>query len=398
MRRFLRQLAAPVFIFVLFTSFPFSKIFANYYLIDEYGRIVLMGPRGEVLGDQFMGGGQPPGDNRSQQPNTQSPSRPSETQGTSRQQSFEASFETQGKQVKPLPQQQMMQQRPQEQSQQRPLPQQNQQFQGKPSLTGQSFEGQDKPAESTAETEKNLQEMMRENGKQDQEFSREMGKQNQEAVREAGKQQQEVNRETEKNKREMMRIGVQNGELRIQSRQEGGGGGFGQMGQQVESVRIRQSAKNDEVEIRATGNEIEMNQNNIRTRTRFPLSVNDKNEITVTTPKGTQTVTVLPEEAVKEAFRRGAMTSFGSMGQPGKQIESGGNGDKDEIQQNNTQQVELVDENGQLEYKVDGLKEAKLFGFFPVSSSVETRISAETGAVTSVSQPWFFSNFGFLFR
>ncbi|MBI5449117.1 hypothetical protein HY948_02255 [Candidatus Gottesmanbacteria bacterium] len=372
MRRFLLRLT-PFFILVLFTSFPFSKVAAYSVLLDEYGRMVLMGDGRQVLGEQFIGRSEAQG-------------QPAGSGGGA----FGGSGGGGGQQLRQPSQQQQQQQI----MQQRPLEQYSEKVSGLKQV--QQFQG--KPIESSSEMQKKVQEMTRENGKQDQEFSREIGKQSQETVGEAGKKQQEVNREAEKNKREMMRIGVQNGELRVQPSQGGASGGFGQMGQNVESVRIRESAEKDEVEIRAAGNEIEMNQNNIRTRTRFPLSVNDKNEITVTTPKGTQTVTVLPEEAVKEAFRRGAMTSFGSMGQSGKQIEPGGNGDKDQIQQSNAEQVELVDENGQLEYKVEGMKESKLFGFFPVASQVETHISAETGAVTSVSQPWYFSNFGFLFR
>ena len=305
MRRFLISLT-PLFIFVLFTSIPFSKVVAASYLIDEYGRIVLVGADGQVLGEEFSGPmPSGPGGGGGQQQNNQPSSQ----------------FSSQSQQV---PQQQMM---------------------------------------------------------------REGAKQQQETVREAGKQQGEFNREMEKKKQEMMKIGVQNGELRVQSPQRGAGGGdFGEMRQNVDSIRVRESAEKREVEIKANGNELEMNQNNIRAKTRFPLSVNDKNELIVTTPNGTKTVTVLPEEAVKEAFRRGAMTSFGTVGQ---QTGAGATG---------KQEVELTQENGKLEYKVQGVKEAKLFGFFPVSSQVETRISAETGSVTSVSQPWFFSNFGFLFR
>ena len=297
MRWFLLRLT-PLFIFVLFTSIPFSKVVATSYLIDEYGRIVLVGADGAVLGEEFSGsmpgsgdGGQLSGDNRPQQQDTQP--------------------------------QQMMQQ-------------QIQQFQGRPLMTG-SGSGMQKKAQ------------------------------------------------------EMMRIGVQNGELRVQRLQGEAENEFKPPEKDVDSIRVRESAEKREVEIQARGNELEIKQQNIRARTRFPLSVNDKNELVVTTPNGTKTVTVLPEEAVKEAMRRGVMTSFGGVGQTGGTGQTG-------TAATDKQEVELTQENGKLEYKVNGVKEAKLFGFFPVSSSVETHVSAETGAVTSVSQPWYFSNFGFLFR
>ena len=297
MRWFLLRLT-PLFIFVLFTSIPFSKVVATSYLIDEYGRIVLVGADGAVLGEEFSGsmpgsgdGGQLSGDNRPQQQDTQP--------------------------------QQMMQQ-------------QIQQFQGRPLMTG-SGSGMQKKAQ------------------------------------------------------EMMRIGVQNGELRVQRLQGAAENEFKPPEKDVDSIRVRESAEKREVEIQARGNELEIKQQNIRARTRFPLSVNDKNELVVTTPNGTKTVTVLPEEAVKEAMRRGVMTSFGGVGQTGGTGQTG-------TAATDKQEVELTQENGKLEYKVNGVKEAKLFGFFPVSSSVETHVSAETGAVTSVSQPWYFSNFGFLFR
>lgn len=234
-------------------------------------------------------------------------------------------------------QQQMMQQRPPEQGQSRPSSPQQQTQQTQQFQQGKQFQ----PAGSAGEMQKRGQDLP------------------------AGRQ-------------EMMRIGVQKGELRVQSPQGSTGN--------ADSVKIRESTRKHEVEIKANGNELELNQQNVRAKTRFPISVNDKNELTVTTPNGTKTVTVLPDEAVKEAMRRGGMTSFGAVGQ---QTGTGATG---------KQQVELTQENGKLEYKVEGVKEAKLFGFFPVSSQVETHVSAETGAVTSVSQPWFFSNFGFLFR
>lgn len=308
MRWFLLRLT-PFFIFVLFTSIPFSKVVATSYLVDEYGRIIAVGADGAVLGEEFSGlmpgsgdGGQPSGDNRPQQQDTQP--------------------------------QQMMQQ-------------QIQQFQGRPSMMG-------KPAGSSAEMQKKAQ--------------------------------------------EMMRIGVQNGELRVQTLQERAENEFKPPEKDVDSIRVRESAEKREVEIQASGNELEIKQQNIRARTRFPLSVNDKNELIVTTPNGTKTVTVLPEEAVKEAMRRGVMTSFGAVGQTGGTGSGSAGQGQTGSAATDEQEVELTQENGKLEYKVNGVKEAKLFGFFPVSSQVETRISAETGAVTSVSQPWYFSNFGFLFR
>ena len=304
MRWFLLRLT-PLFIFVLFTSIPFSKVVATSYLIDEYGRIIAVGADGQVLGEEFSGsmpgsgdGGQLSGDNRPQQQDTQP--------------------------------QQMMQQ-------------QIQQFQGRPLMTG-SGSGMQKKAQ------------------------------------------------------EMMRIGVQNGELRVQTLQGGAENEFKPPEKDVDSIRVRESAEKREVEIQASGNELEIKQQNIRARTRFPLSVNDKNELIVTTPNGTKTVTVLPEEAVKEAMRRGVMTSFGAVGQTGGTGSGSAGQGQTGTAATDKQEIELTQENGKLEYKVNGVKEAKLFGFFPVSSQVETRISAETGAVTSVSQPWFFSNFGFLFR
>jgi uncharacterized membrane protein YkoI len=51
--------------------------------------------------------------------------------------------------------------------------------------------------------------------------------------------------------------------------------------------------------------------------------------------------------------------------------------------------IELREESQQPIYSVKGMTQTKLLFVIPVSMKIETKISAETGNVISVSKPWW---------
>lgn len=183
-------------------------------------------------------------------------------------------------------------------------------------------------------------------------------------------------------------------------------------GANIDSIKVKESAEKNTVEIKARGNEMELNQQGVRARTAFPISVGANNQLIVTTPNGQQqTVTVLPNEAIKELMKNGIVTGFAGSptGTPGTVPVPTGTSAAGGVREQGTptstgnatnlqQDVELTQENGKLEYKVTGTKEAKFLGLYPVQAQVEAHVSASTGATTSITQPWYFSSFGFLFR
>ncbi len=144
----------------------------------------------------------------------------------------------------------------------------------------------------------------------------------------------------------------------------------------VERIRIRQT---DDIEMTpASGSGVDIRRGRVTAHTQLPLSVGADNELIVTTPAGSKMVSVLPDTAIANLVRRGIVLSSESAGT------------KDN--------VELKQENGNLEYSVQGVKEMKFLGFFPVSAPVQANVSAETGTVTQITQPFYLNVFGFLFR
>lgn len=142
----------------------------------------------------------------------------------------------------------------------------------------------------------------------------------------------------------------------------------------VDRVKVRHA---DDIELRAaSGSGVEIRKGRVKARANFPLAVGAGNELIVTTPSGSKMVTVLPDEAVANLLGRGIVSSA---------VEA-------------RQDVELTEEEGKLEYRVKGVKDVKFLGFIPVQAPIQANVSAETGAVTGVTQPFFLSFFGFLFR
>ncbi len=152
----------------------------------------------------------------------------------------------------------------------------------------------------------------------------------------------------------------------------------------VEEIEVHEGISKNTIKIKAQGNELEIEQHRVRAKTSFPLTVGANNELIVTTPAGTKEVTILPAEAVNRLLQTGVFTQVENSASAGSTATA-------------ASQIELKSERGALVYEVDGVKQANLLGLIPVSTPVQAHISAETGVVTGVSQPWFLNLFGFLF-
>lgn len=152
----------------------------------------------------------------------------------------------------------------------------------------------------------------------------------------------------------------------------------------VTSIRVRERSDAHEVEIKAGKDGMELEQRSVRAKTTVPISIGEHNELMVKTQAGEKEVGVLPDAAVQKLLEQGIFS---------KTQTAVGTGETQ-----TKQEVTLTEKNGMVEYTVKGQKEEKFLGLFPVTAQVEARISAETGAVTSVSRPWYQSAFGFLFR
>lgn len=121
-------------------------------------------------------------------------------------------------------------------------------------------------------------------------------------------------------------------------------------------------------------NEFDIKRGTGEAKLHFPLSVNpETHALTVTTPQGAKTVTILPDTAAHTINELGA---FDNASQEAK--------------------FELQMENNQLVYKVEGKKQKKLLGLLPVSLLKEVILSAETGNVIKINESFFTRLFDFL--
>lgn len=135
----------------------------------------------------------------------------------------------------------------------------------------------------------------------------------------------------------------------------------------------------DLLRIRALKSKAIIERLNVQALTDLPLSVDlATNILTVTTPAGEKHVTVLPDQAVQNMLAANVIDRLG------------GQALVEEVRQGNIQTlgqvIALGLRNNVPVYQVQGLKEHRFLGFFPVTTDVTVSVSAETGEVVDTDQ------------
>lgn len=148
-----------------------------------------------------------------------------------------------------------------------------------------------------------------------------------------------------------------------------------------EIISIDERADKEQIRIRTFNTAADATQNraiverlNTQALTDLPLSVNlATNELTVTTPAGERTVTVLPDQAVQNMLAANVIDRIG------------GPAVAELLQQSSIETLEhvitLAEQNGVPVYAIAGTKQQRLFGFIPVAVQLTVTVSAETGEV-----------------
>ncbi|MCL5409428.1 MAG: hypothetical protein M1607_01035 [Patescibacteria group bacterium] len=136
--------------------------------------------------------------------------------------------------------------------------------------------------------------------------------------------------------------------------------------------------------------------NRIAATTHFPLTVDTAtNQLIVTTPAGTKTVAILPDQAVQNMIRNGIVNLINSSNLP--PISS----DSAEISSDSAQISDVVNlelQNNQLVYRINGIKIHKLLGLVPITTNKTVYVSAETGQLLSQQQSVIANILDFLSR
>lgn len=143
-----------------------------------------------------------------------------------------------------------------------------------------------------------------------------------------------------------------------------------------ESIKIEDKSGKGEVELKAIGDNLFILKSKSQARTKLPISVNtETSELTVTTPKGTKVLTILPDKAIEGMIKAGIIDQ--SELSTTQQLESFSS-----TEEQKGVSVELTtSENGRLVYKVNGTQTKRVFGIFPVKFEKTAEVSAETGEV-----------------
>lgn len=154
-------------------------------------------------------------------------------------------------------------------------------------------------------------------------------------------------------------------------------------------LKIDQRLAADQIKIATSSAGMVLARGNTGAVSSFPLIVDlATNSLTVNTPSGDKTVTVLPDQAVKNLLAANVVSRIG-----GQALVS-------EIAVNGLTNVEQVISlglrNGVPVYEITGVSDQKLLGFIPVAIARDVAVSTETGEVVSTNQSLLSSIFDLL--
>lgn len=139
-------------------------------------------------------------------------------------------------------------------------------------------------------------------------------------------------------------------------------------------AEVKDGTNESKIKIRSGKNKFEFQQEGARfsVESNFPLSVDSATrELTVTTPSGSKTVAILPQQAIDNILASGIVST--------------------------TTEIDLKTESdGSLSYNIDGTKNEKLLGIFDVVVPKNLIVSTETGQVLTVNQSTFSKILDFL--
>ena len=167
-------------------------------------------------------------------------------------------------------------------------------------------------------------------------------------------------------------VGSEAGQLNVRTKDQQGTELKLQGGDALE--KINNILKENDMEIgSSSANELTLRKGNVEAQTHFPLSINPTtNALTVTTPAGVKTVTVLPDQAVENLMQQRIIDSVSTT-----------------TTATNGAQLQLVTLgllNNQPAFQVQGVDNKKLLGFLPVSIDKTAYVSAQNGQVLQTNE------------
>lgn len=134
-------------------------------------------------------------------------------------------------------------------------------------------------------------------------------------------------------------------------------------------LKVRQGKVEQELEFKAEGEKLIVEEQNIGAETNFPLTFDKATgQLIVTTPNGPRIIRVLPSRASLIAKNAGIQNEI----------------DKIEIQRSSIQGT-----NEDVVLKLTGKKTGSILGLIDINAPVETEIGAQTGKVININEPFW---------
>lgn len=145
---------------------------------------------------------------------------------------------------------------------------------------------------------------------------------------------------------------------------------------QTELFKIEDRLDKTGIKITTAGGEMFIVREGVGAQTGFPVQIDlSTNELIASTSTGSRVLTTLPDQAVQNLI---AANVISRLGPPFL---------RESLTTNNlagvSDIISLGEKNGIPVYEINGLKDQRLFGFIPVTTSVKVFVSAENGQVVS---------------
>lgn len=145
-------------------------------------------------------------------------------------------------------------------------------------------------------------------------------------------------------------------------------------GVEKELIEVEERSQVKRIIVGAKDDKFSLEHEGVVALTSFPIQINAKSaKFTITTSKGDTFLSIFPYDAAEMALRTKLLSKVS----------------KDNL--------EIIEGDGELQYKVSGEKVFKFFNLFEYSIPVAVFISASTGEILSIDSPTIFKYIGLLF-
>lgn len=163
---------------------------------------------------------------------------------------------------------------------------------------------------------------------------------------------------------------------------------------------IEEEIENEEgIEIDEEDGDVILKKGRIKARSRFPLSIDvATGQLTITHPDGsTKDVAILPDQAIENFLKHRKVELIAPEPKDDEddtgtesaetKFESPQSTESAESVKETETEVEIVERNNELVYKIKGKRRIRVLGFIPAKTEVTGYVSIETGEVIDTTQP-----------